>query len=448
VPKGADDIRLIHDLSRPDGGVNALALDTSVTYATIDQATGMLGRNSFLAKVDLQNAYRSIPIHPYDYDLTGLSWKFSGDTEATHFVDVKLPFGASKSCQVFQRISDSISRMMAKRQMRVICYLDDMLCIGDDESDCQLVYDTLRAVLNSLGLIINEKKCQGPTQIITFLGVKIDSPNRTLSLPEIKLEELKVLVSKWMRKRRATKLEIQKFAGKLNWAARVVRGGRTFMRALLNLIVRLGENHHHIYINSAAREDISWWSKGLINFHGHCAFKCDLPLPNFAFAADACLVGGGAFYDTDWLYVAWEKDYPELLLAHINVLELFTVFLALRRWGPLWSGQHVLIRSDNVATVSSLNKSTSRGVELMPIIREIFWICVEHDVMISSVHIPGKLNILADKISRLHDLDEACFARHLLAGGLDTPVFCKGHMTESSFLWLQSIWTRGFGSCS
>jgi hypothetical protein len=39
IPKDLDDIRLIHDLSRPDGGVNAMATDTSVRYTTIDDVT-------------------------------------------------------------------------------------------------------------------------------------------------------------------------------------------------------------------------------------------------------------------------------------------------------------------------------------------------------------------------------------------------------------------------
>jgi hypothetical protein len=31
------DVRIIHDFSRPNGGVNAYVEDTSVTYSTIDQ---------------------------------------------------------------------------------------------------------------------------------------------------------------------------------------------------------------------------------------------------------------------------------------------------------------------------------------------------------------------------------------------------------------------------
>jgi hypothetical protein len=403
---------------------------------------------SFLSKIDLKNAYRNIPIHPHDFEHTGLSWKFSGETSVTHLFDCKLPFGSSKSCQIFERISESVSRMMARRKIRVFVYIDDMLCVGDDEVECQLVFDTLLKLLSSLGLPVNEKKCFRPASVMTFLGVKIDCVARTLSLPDDKLLELKRLVGKWVKKRRATKLEIQKFAGKLNWASRVVRGGRTFMRRVLDLLLQVRESHHHVRINARAREDISWWHFGLKRFHGHVGFKCDQSLPNYVFASDACLVGGGAYFGSDWLYSAWGVDFPELLHVHINALELFIVFLALKRWGSLLAGAHVLIRSDNFATVSALNKSTSRGVALMPIIREIVWLCVEYNLLISSSYIEGAQNVLADRISRLHSMPEAIEARFLLTGNSTSHVICKNHMSKQAFDFLQMSWISDSKRCS
>ena len=35
VPKWKNDVRVIHDLSQPNGGVNRLAGDTSVSFVTI-----------------------------------------------------------------------------------------------------------------------------------------------------------------------------------------------------------------------------------------------------------------------------------------------------------------------------------------------------------------------------------------------------------------------------
>ena len=60
-----------------------------MSYATVDDAVRCiktLGRGALLAKFDIANAYRAIPVHPTDRLLLGLTWR--GDT----LVDGALPF--------------------------------------------------------------------------------------------------------------------------------------------------------------------------------------------------------------------------------------------------------------------------------------------------------------------------------------------------------------------
>ena len=82
----------------------------------------------------------------------------------------------------------------------------------------------------------------------------------------------------------------------------------------------------------------------------------------------------------------------------------------------------------------------------MPIIREIFWLCVENDVTVSSCHIPGKLNVLADNISRMDSLSHAKEARIMLAGFSTNVVPCMGHMSKLSFDSLQRSWITASNS--
>jgi hypothetical protein len=158
VPKDLSDIRVIHDLSRPDGGVNAFAVNTSVAYVTLDKAVERIPPSAFLAKLDLKAAYRSIPIKKECFDLTGIQWKFSGHSKPTFIFDARLPFGAAMSCAIFQRVTDSIARMMERRGFTVIPYLDDMLCVSDSENSCKLCLDELVLLVESLGLHVNWKK--------------------------------------------------------------------------------------------------------------------------------------------------------------------------------------------------------------------------------------------------------------------------------------------------
>ena len=82
VPKKIPgEFRLLHHLSYPRGSsVNdGISPDhTSVSYATISDAICHIkaaGRGCFLAKTDVKNAFRIIPIRPMDYYLLGMRWK-------------------------------------------------------------------------------------------------------------------------------------------------------------------------------------------------------------------------------------------------------------------------------------------------------------------------------------------------------------------------------------
>ena len=80
-------------------------------------------------------------------------------------------------------ISDAVTRFFAKRGHLCINYIDDFLIVADMKQECQIAYDCLIDLVQKLGLDVAWKKIEGPTSVITFLGVEIDCLRRTLSLP-------------------------------------------------------------------------------------------------------------------------------------------------------------------------------------------------------------------------------------------------------------------------
>ena len=79
VPKKVPgEFRMIHHLSVPSGSsVNdgILSANTSVQYTTIADAISLIkqcGKGCFLAKTDIKDAFRIIPIQPSDYPLLGM----------------------------------------------------------------------------------------------------------------------------------------------------------------------------------------------------------------------------------------------------------------------------------------------------------------------------------------------------------------------------------------
>lgn len=95
IPKTNNKIWLIHDLSRPNGGVNQF----NNSYNTLDLETEKITEKCFLSKVDLHNVYCSMPIDPRNYTYMGLIWELD-NSKSRYFVDTKVPFGCKRACVI------------------------------------------------------------------------------------------------------------------------------------------------------------------------------------------------------------------------------------------------------------------------------------------------------------------------------------------------------------
>lgn len=102
VPKKVQgQFRLIHDLSYPENNsVNSQipAVNSQVSYDSIDTVINLVkqfGSGALMAKCDIQDGFRNIPIHPDDYHLLGFMW------DNLYYYDKCLTMGASSSCQIF-----------------------------------------------------------------------------------------------------------------------------------------------------------------------------------------------------------------------------------------------------------------------------------------------------------------------------------------------------------
>ncbi len=85
---------------------------------------------------------------------------------------------------------------------------------------------------------------------------------------------------------------------------------------------------------------------------------------------------------------------------HINCLELLAVYLALGRLKRPLRGKHVLVRTDNTATVAYINHLGGlRSRRKSQLARHLLW-SQKHLRSLCAIHIPGVLNRVADELSR------------------------------------------------
>ncbi|CAG2211241.1 unnamed protein product [Mytilus edulis] len=349
IPKPGGGIRLIHDCSRPEGSaVNDFAGDPSKQiFQTLDDATKLVTASCYMAKVDLKSAYRSVQISKTSQQVTGFRWTFPDGREFTLF-DRKLPFGSKLAPGIFHRLSQAVRRIMSR-------------------------------------FAINWSKVVDPCQQITFLGVEIDSSTMEVRLPSDKLAVLKAELLAFTKRSHASKKQLQSLAGKLNWASAVIRGGRVFLRRIINCIMRIKRDWHKARLKGDIAQDILWWNNFISSFNGKSLILDQYPVTSVA--TDACRSGAGGFFDNDWFYVNWQCDFPFAENLHINELEALSVVFAARRWAKAWQNKRVLIFCDNVTTVSCLNKCSSRNATLMSYLRELFWLSASNNFHIKAVHI-------------------------------------------------------------
>ena len=402
VPKSDGGHRLIHDCSAPSGKClndYSLQLD-KCKYESVDSAVDLLKQGNFLAKIDIKSAYRGVAISPDSYHATGLQWNING--KPVTLIDTRLPFGARAAPTIFHKISQFVKRAMLRRGHDLItAYQDDFLVQGVTYEECLNSWITLINLLLYLGFELNYAKLVAPTTDLTFLGVRINSLTMELALPPPKLNEIRCLVATFLNKRHATRRQLQSLAGKLNFAARVVRGGRVFLRRILDAIAKLHHPYHKVCVHGPLKSDIEWWHTCLTIFNGVAA--CISATSTSSILTDACLKSGGAFYNGDFFYTTWADDVPDVASLPINYKEAMIATLSVARWASGCSNSVVYVYTDNQCAKAIIDKCSCRNSTVMTALRTMFWLSVQYNFVVKSIYIPGVKHVLADTVSRLHE---------------------------------------------
>ena len=420
VPKKTEgEFRLIHHLSFPKGTSLNDGIPpehTSVSYATVEDAIRFIktvGPGCFLAKTDIKNAFRIIPIRPEDYNLLGMCW------QGLYYFDRCMPMGCSSSCKTFELFSTAIE-WVAQHKLHIECILhllDDFLIVSPTEDLCKRQLELFLMCCNYLGIPMAPEKTLGPSTTITFAGIELDSVEMEARLPQNKLDKCKELISEFLKRRKVTLKEIQSLTGLLNFACAVVVPGRAFLRRLIDLTLGIRSPHFFIRISKEVKEDLKVWQHFLTGFNGRSFFLNDYwctstHLELYTDASGA--LGYGAVFGQHWCYGEWPDSWRH---RNITLLEFYPIVLSLHLWGNQMRNQRILFFTDNEALVYVINKQSCRDKQLMFFVRKLVLICLSHNILFKAKHIPGLHNKLADALSRLQlqtfkQLAPACMHQH------------------------------------
>lgn len=391
--------RLIVDLSSPAGHSVNDGISPQIVhmhYASVLDAAEIirhLGPGTVMAKVDLKNAYRVLPVHADDHPLLAIRW------DRNMYLDTSLPFGLRSAPKIFSAVADALAWVLHSHGVRhQLHYLDDFLFLGAPASaECAGNLQSALHLCESLGVPVASHKTEGPSTSLTFLGIQLDSVAMQLSLAPDKLARIRGMVLSWRSRRAATKQELQSLIGHLSHAATVVQHGRTFMRRMFDLVKQVKLAHHHVRLSQEFRSDLHWWASFLPRWNGKSILHP--PAPQHLVTADASGSWGcGAFGSNGlWFQLQWPQSWARL---HIAAKELVPIVIAIAMWGAQWQATTVLIRSDNQVVVASLSSGTAKDALLMHLLRCLHFYLAHFDIRVIARHVAGVENTAADALSR------------------------------------------------
>ena len=153
--------------------------------------------------------------------------------------------GCSSSCKTFETFSTGIE-WIAQTKLYItdiLHLLDDFLIISPTENLCSKQLDLFLMLCSYLGIPMAPEKSVGPSQIISFAGIELDSILMEARLPQKKLVKCQALILAFLKRRKVSLQEIQSLTGLLNLACSVVVSGRAFLRRLIDLTLGVKRPH-------------------------------------------------------------------------------------------------------------------------------------------------------------------------------------------------------------
>jgi hypothetical protein len=426
VPKSEPGkFRIIHDLSYPQGNsVNSLIPPeySAVTYDSIDTIVSLVqkfGHNSLMAKSDIKDAFRIIPVNPLDYHLLGFVWK------SQFYFDRCLPMGASSSCHIFEQLSNALQWIMYNKYKAsgISHILDDFFFISNSNSSkCKEDLTNFLYLCKKTGIPINMAKTVVPSTTITIYGIEVDSDAMECRLPQDKISKITARLQNFSTRKKVQLCELQSLIGLLNFACSVVVPGRAFLRRLIDMVVGVTKPFHYIRLTKEARADMATWLLFLAHFNGKSVFlpaQWDSSECIKLYTDASGAKGYAAVLGSSWFAQPWLED---IVHHDITVKELYPIVLALEIWGTRLQNRKILFFSDNLSVVHIINKQSSKDKTLMILVRRLVLVCLCKNIMFRAKHIPGKQNTLADSLSRFQFQTATLLAPHLDQDPTPVPV--------------------------
>ncbi|KAK7909772.1 hypothetical protein WMY93_014456 [Mugilogobius chulae] len=392
VPKKSGGVRPILDLRILNGCIAKRPFRMLTTRHLLE----CVSQGDWMTSVDLTDAYFHVSIVPEHRKFL----RFSVAGKCYEYC--RLPFGYSLAPRTFSKCVEAALDPLRRMGIRILTYIDDWLILASSRQEAQAHTKVVLDHISKLGFVVNRAKSSlRPAQVMCYLGLQLDSLNARASLSAGR-------------------------RGPPSCSAGPSAYETPPAVVLPSQIAPSARQEEMAEAPNARTEGYSVLDRPNPSEPGRAAGMC----PPLHGGVHRCL--------PDWLGGVlgqcstggtWSPT-PR----HINVLEMEAVKNVLLHFRAELEGHHVLVRSDNTTVVAYLNRQG--GTRSPPLHRraaEILLWANTHLLSLRARHIPGVLNVGADRMSRGGAArDEWSLAPWVAAQG-------------TSLLWASTRWRTDVG---
>ena len=264
----------------------------------LDTVRKLIQPGDFMMKLDLQDAYFSVPIH--DSYKHYLRFIFQGTTYEFQC----LPFGLSSAPWTFTKLLKPVISLLQSRAIRIVIYLDDMLILYQSPNRLASAFHSIVNGLKQLGFLIKQEKCsQVPTQRIEFLGSLINSTDMLQAVPSERLQNIQAECRKAYQNRFMSITELSALLGRMIHCtqmglAQAPLHYRALQRQHISILRHQKisyQSRTKISLSKDSLTDLQWWiSPQIIQFNNT---PLTLPAFDMVIYKDAWTQGWGAQYN-------------------------------------------------------------------------------------------------------------------------------------------------------
>lgn len=353
----------------------------------------------WMTSVDLSDAYLHVPVHR-DYrkymriHVQGQTWQYRA-----------MCFGLCTAPRIFTKLLQPVAAFLRERGIVIHRYLDDWLVRApsyqQSRESTQIVIETL----TRLGWLVNLKKSElQPTQHLVFLGMDINLATGILCPTKEKCLKIQAWVEFLHSVSKLTVRQYLSLLGLLNHVAYLIPLGRLHVRPLQMYLASFSfeirsQLDTFLPLKRGFYLALQWWED---QSHLRVGVPLSPPPPSLTLFTDASQSAWGASTLEDSAKGQWDPAERKL---HISVLELRAVKYGLQALESKVQRRTVRLMSDNVSAVAYLrNQGGTRSVPLYKEVRDLLLWCQSHQTELLPTFIPGKRNVIADQLSRPHQV--------------------------------------------